>query len=501
MASPSEPRKSAEQLANAAREIGRGTLTGTAFHLAGLIFVEAQMPHADGLPRAVVISVFVCFLLLRILGFCMTAGDHGTLVQRLTVLAIGAIGANLVWGVRTVGILLQTARSDQANMMSVIILALAIGALTAFAQMLWIQRAVVSALFVPVLVVGCTGVGLGPLAVLHGLFLLYVLTQGTVAHRKYWQSVHTTESLRCHAEAAQHSVIAATQINRQLRTEIAHSAQIEIELREAQKLEAIGRLAAGIAHEINTPIQFVSDSCQFLSEGVEQLAGGMDDYRRIVSELVDGSLARADAVVRTGRIDEERDLAFLRDNLASSAVLALDGLQRISTIVAATKDFAYPHHKEKAFADVNRAIESTLIISNSQTKYVADVAAELGELPPLLCHPGDLNQVMLNLIVNAAHAIADVVESTGIRGLIRIKTWATADAVRISIGDTGTGMPADILDKIFEPFFTTKPVGTGTGQGLAICRSAIVDKHGGTIDVRSELGIGTTFTISLPMRA
>ncbi|CAN5740801.1 hypothetical protein BH11MYX3_BH11MYX3_05610 [soil metagenome] len=496
--STSGPRKTAEQLTNAARELGRGTLTGTAFHLAALVFVELRMPHADGLTRVAVIPVFLCMLLLRFIGFFMTAADRGSLDQRLTVLAIGAVGANLVWGVRMVALLLQVGSGDDANMMSVILLALATGALTAFAQILWIQRAVLSALLLPVILAGGAGVGLGSLAVLHGLFLLYALTQGTVAHRKYWQSVHATESLRCHADAAQLAAIAAAETNLRLRTEIAHSAKIEIELREAQKLEAVGRLAAGIAHEINTPVQFVSDSCRFLGEGVEQLTGAIDDYRRIVSELGGGKLAAADAIVQTSRIDAKHDLTYLRDNLASSAVLALDGLARIANIVAATKEFAYPHRKDKALIDVNKAVESTLVLSNSQTKYVADVAVDLGTLPPLLCHPGELNQVILNFIVNAAQAIGSVVKDTGTRGLIRIKTWASADAVRISIGDTGNGIPADLLDKIFEPFFTTKPVGMGTGQGLAICRSSIVDKHGGTIDVRTELGIGTTFTICLP---
>jgi signal transduction histidine kinase len=299
--------------------------------------------------------------------------------------------------------------------------------------------------------------------------------------------------------AAQFAAIAAEETTLRLRTEIAHSSKMEVELRQAQKLEAIGRLAAGIAHEINTPIQFISDSCQFLSEGVGQLNDGVDDYRRIVRELADGRLGPADALVGSARIDDERDLLFLRDNLSGSADLALGGLQRIADIVAATKDFAYPRQKEKVATDINKAIENTLIISNSHTRYVAVVACELGQLPEIQCHRGELNQVILNLIVNAAHAIGDVVKDTGSRGVITIKTWAEPDWVRFSISDTGTGMTPDVLEKIYEPFFTTKPVGMGTGQGLAISRSAIVDKHGGTIDVISEVGVGTTFTISLPI--
>jgi signal transduction histidine kinase len=491
--------KAPQQVANAVRELGRGTLAGTAFHLAGLLFVEVCLPNADRLPRTAVILVFVAFLLLRFGGFYLTAADRGSIRQRMAILAIGAIGANVVWGVRTVAVQLHTGASEQSNLISVIILGLATGALTAFAQTLWLQRAALCALFLPVVIVGCLGLTPGALVVLHALFLAYMLTQGTVLHRKYWESVHATESLRCHAVAAQLAAVAAEATTVRLRTEIAHSAKMEVELRQAQKLEAIGRLAAGIAHEINTPIQFIRDSCQFLSEGVNQLNDGVNDYRQIVRELADGGLAPADALAGSVRIDEEHDLSYLRDNLSGSAVLALDGLQRIADIVAATKDFAYPHQKEKVVTDINKAIESTLIISNSHTRYVALVVCELGQLPEVRCHRGELNQVILNLIVNAAHAIGDVVKDTGNRGTITIKTWAETDRVRFSISDTGTGMTPEVLEKIYEPFFTTKPVGMGTGQGLAIARSAIVDTHGGTIDVSSEVGVGTTFTISLPI--
>ncbi|MEP6860841.1 MAG: ATP-binding protein [Deltaproteobacteria bacterium] len=497
-ASTEEERKTPQQVVAAVRDLARGTLPGTAFHVAGLLFVEVGMPNADHLPRAAVILVFLFFVVLRLVGFWLTTADRGTLAQRVNILAIGAIGANLVWGVRTVAVQLHTGASEQSNVISVIILGLATGALTAFAQTLWVQRGALSALFVPVIVAGCTGHVPAALAVLHALFYAYTLTQGTAAHRRYWDSVHATESLRCNAVAAQLAAITAEDTTLRLRDEIARSVKIEVELRQAQKLEAIGRLAAGIAHEINTPVQFISDSCRFLGEGVQQLNDGVDDYRRIVRELADGQIGPADALAGSVRIDDERDLAFLRDHLSASTVLALDGLKRIADIVAATKEFAYPHQKEKVPTDVNSAIQSTLIIANSQTRYVADITCELGPLPTVPCHRGELNQVILNLVVNAAHAIGDVVKNTGSRGVIKIKTWAEPHRVRISISDTGTGMTPEVLEKIYEPFFTTKPVGTGTGQGLAISRSAIVDKHGGTIEVQSELGVGTTFTISLP---
>ncbi len=163
------------------------------------------------------------------------------------------------------------------------------------------------------------------------------------------------------------------------------------------------------------------------------------------------------------------------------------------------KEFAYPERKEKGQADINRAILTTLMVSANEYKYVADVTTDLGELPSVMCHVGEFNQVVLNIVVNAAHAIADVCGKTGARGQIKIRTWTAGDQVFISITDTGKGMPPDVMDKIFDPFFTTKEVGKGTGQGLTIARSVIVDKHGGKLSVNSEVGRGTTFTISIPI--
>jgi len=164
---------------------------------------------------------------------------------------------------------------------------------------------------------------------LHALFFAYILGQGRVAHRNYWQAVHDTESLRRSAAAAELAKIAADATNLQLRNESAHRAKMEIELRQAQKLEAIGRLAAGIAHEINTPVQFISDSCQFLGDGIEQLGRALDRHRRITAELADGRLAAPDALAELARADEESDLAYLRDNLPGAAALALEGLGRL----------------------------------------------------------------------------------------------------------------------------------------------------------------------------
>ncbi|HET7502907.1 MAG TPA: sensor histidine kinase [Kofleriaceae bacterium] len=500
VATTAAPARDASPLAEeAVRDLSRTSVPGILFHLAGLVFFEIHMPGADRLPRTPVIAIFVGCLLCRLFGVYLTSRNLGSLRQRMAAIAIGAIGTNVVWGLRTAAVQLHTGTSAQSLTMVVIMAGLSSGAMTAFAPSLWIQRAAQSAMFVPVLVVGAVGLGPGSLAVLHALYFIYILAQGSLASRTYWRSARATESLRRHAEVAQLAAIAADETNLRLRAEIAHNAQMEVELRQAQKLEAIGRLAAGIAHEINTPVQFVGDSCRFLGDGVEQLTGALAEYRRVVTTLADGGLPASDALTELARIDHERDLPYLHDQLPGAGDRALDGLDRVAKIVAATKEFAYPHHTEKALADVNRAIENILIISNNEIKYVAHVETELGALPPILCLLGELNQVILNIIVNAAHAIGDVVKTSGDKGTIHIKTWTDPGWVRIAIRDTGTGIAPEILDKIYEPFFTTKPVGQGTGQGLAIARSAIVDKHGGTIDVQSTVGAGTTFTISLPI--
>jgi len=180
---------------------------------------------------------------------------------------------------------------------------------------------------------------------------------------------------------------------------------------------------------------------------------------------------------------------------------ALEGLGRIATIVRSMKEFAHPDQAQKTDADLNQAIRSTLVVAHNEYKYVAQLDAEYGDLPLVPCHLGEINQVILNLIVNAAHAIADTVEGTGERGIIRVRTRRDGEAVEVSIGDSGTGIPEAVRDKIFEPFFTTKAVGIGTGQGLAIARSVIVKKHGGSLRFESECGKGTTFFIRLPLEA
>lgn len=276
--------------------------------------------------------------------------------------------------------------------------------------------------------------------------------------------------------------------------------RLELELRQAQKLEAVGRLAAGVAHEINTPVQFVSDSLQFLRESGADLLDLIAKFQR----LRDGILADAPLdelrAAASASLDAEAaaDLPYLLEEVPKGYARCVDGLSRVSTIVRSMKEFAHPDAREMVTTDLNRAIENTLTIAHNEYKYVADVVTEFGELPPVRCYPGELNQAILNLVVNAAHAIEAVTEDRGQRGRITVRTAAEGSGVLISITDTGNGIPVGLRDRIFDPFFTTKGVGKGTGQGLAIARSVVVDKHHGTLDFVSRVGEGATFFIRLP---
>jgi signal transduction histidine kinase len=272
------------------------------------------------------------------------------------------------------------------------------------------------------------------------------------------------------------------------------------ELVASQKLESVGRLAAGVAHEINTPVQFVSDNVQFVRTSLRDIDAVIGAYRQLLQAAQSGENIAA-AVKCALAAESAADL----DYILSQAPLALDGslegLGRIATIVRSMKEFAHPDQTDKTPADLNQAIRSTLVIANNEYKYVAELDTYFGELPPVECHLGEINQVILNLIVNATHAISDVVKDTGQLGKITVRTRLDGDDVEISIQDTGAGIPAAVRDKLFEPFFTTKGVGKGTGQGLALARSVIVNKHVGTLRFESECGKGTTFFIRLPIKA
>jgi PAS domain S-box-containing protein len=263
--------------------------------------------------------------------------------------------------------------------------------------------------------------------------------------------------------------------------------RLEDNLRQAQKLEAIGQLAAGIAHEINTPTQYVGDNLRFLKESFGELDG-------LLTHLV--KLGGGPA----GKMLADADFDYLKEEIPRALNQSLEGVDRVAKIVRAMKEFSHPA-REKTATDLNRAIQSTITVASNEWKYVAEVEMDLdSNMPAVHCSPAEFNQVVLNIVVNAAHAISDVVGDGGKgKGKIRVKTRSEGDWAIIEIADSGAGMPAHVQQRIFDPFFTTKEVGKGTGQGLAIAHNVIVDKHGGTIKVASAPGKGTTFTIRLPI--
>ena len=275
---------------------------------------------------------------------------------------------------------------------------------------------------------------------------------------------------------------------------------LEAQLAQAQKLESIGQLAAGIAHEINTPIQYVGNNIRFLHEAFDDLVKLNQEFQVLVEagklgELTDELLQKVDEAMTSA------DLEYLNAEVPQAIDQTLEGVERVARIVRAMKDFSHPGVAEKTPTDLNKAIDSTVTVARNEWKYVAEVVTDLDPALPLVpCLPGEFNQVVLNLIINAAHAIEEVVNrEAGEKGTITLSTRRNEDWAEIRVKDSGKGIPPEIRDKIFDPFFTTKEVGKGTGQGLAIAYSVIRDKHRGEIGFESEVGRGTEFIIRLPL--
>ena len=304
--------------------------------------------------------------------------------------------------------------------------------------------------------------------------------------------------VRAHVDELEATVASRTQqlvqANAKLAEHIRVRERMEAELRLSQKLEAVGQLAAGVAHEINTPIQYVADNLQFLRDGMTTLSKMATDM--LVAASAARSAETAALVDGLETLASNADLEYLSQEIPGSLDSVRDGVARIANIVRAMKELAHPGPREASAMDLPRALQNALDVTAATYRYVADVETEFAETPPVVCFGSDLNQVFLNLIVNAAHAMED--KQAG-RGRLGVRTRVDGDQVEIAISDTGAGIPEAHRERIFDAFFTTKEVGRGTGQGLAISRTIVVDRHGGTLTFDSQVGIGTTFYVRIPL--
>ena len=282
--------------------------------------------------------------------------------------------------------------------------------------------------------------------------------------------------------------------------DITERRRLESQLVQAQKMESVGQLAAGIAHEINTPTQYVGDNTRFLEDAFQDLAPLMANCNQLCKAAAEGKIP-GDLVASVVESAKEADLEYLLDEIPKAIGQSLQGVERVAKIVRSMKEFSHPGGENKQAVDLNRAVESALTVCRNEWKYVSDAVTDLDpDLPLVACLPGECNQVFLNLIINAAHAIGDKLgENSAEKGTIKVSTRSDGDWVEIRVEDTGNGIPEESRSRIFDPFFTTKEVGRGTGQGLAIAHSVINEKHGGTIHFETEIGRGTTFSVRLPI--
>jgi PAS domain S-box-containing protein len=284
-------------------------------------------------------------------------------------------------------------------------------------------------------------------------------------------------------------------------TDLTERKILESQLRHSQKLESIGQLAAGIAHEINTPTQYVGDNARFMRDAFTDIDSVLKKYAEFFEVARNGKI-EPEFIAEIQEEIENADLKYLCEEVPNAIQQSLEGVTRIAKIVQSMKEFAHPGTKDKTAADLNRAIESTITVARNEWKYVAELETYFDEtLPTVPCLLGEFNQVVLNMIINATHAIGNVVgDGANGKGKITVTTKKIDDDwAEIRIGDSGTGIPPEIRGKIFDPFFTTKEVGKGTGQGLAISHAVIVEKHNGQLTFETEMGHGTTFIIRLPV--
>lgn len=298
------------------------------------------------------------------------------------------------------------------------------------------------------------------------------------------------------AEALKHHSAALARANQALMHERLERERTEAELRLAQRLEAVGRLAAGLAHEINTPAQYAADSARFLQQGCADLQPLLEQYRALRVAVAEGTASRSLAAA-VEEAEDQADLEFLLERMPGAAKNALEGLGRIADMVRSMKEFSDVDRSSKAPTDLNRAVQNVLSVTRSEHGDVADVVTHLGALPLVTCDAGQLGQALYHLVTNAVQAIKDADRG---RGTLTIETALGADEVTISVTDTGVGIPDELRERVFDPFFTTREVGSGSGRGLTIAQLA-AKTHGGKLELDSKVGRGTTVTLRLPVEA
>ena len=283
-------------------------------------------------------------------------------------------------------------------------------------------------------------------------------------------------------------------------TDLTDRRVLENQLRHAQKMESIGQLAAGIAHEINTPTQYVSDNTNFIRGGFKDVSEILDDCRSLIGKVKSGEIDLEDFSKLEEKF-EEKDIEYLLEEVPQAIEQSLEGVCRISKIVQSMRTFSHPGTVEMKPADINRAIENTISLSHNEWKYIAELETSFDQtLPPVPCLLDEFNQVILNMIINASHSISEIKDESRDRGKIEVATQKVGEEwAEIRIIDSGAGIPPEYQNRIFDPFFTTKEVGKGTGQGLAISHNVIVEKHKGQLTFETEENKGTTFIIRLPL--
>ena len=270
---------------------------------------------------------------------------------------------------------------------------------------------------------------------------------------------------------------------------------LEAKVNTAQKLESIGRLAAGVAHEINTPVQFVTDNVHFTKAAFHTIGGLVDTYRELVRSV---TMTVAERTAHAAEAEESADLAYLLEEVPLALTSSVGGLQKIATIVRSLTEFAKPSSGIKRDADLNAVVQNTLAVARSEYVDIAELELDLGDLPHVRCHAGEINQVILSLVVNAAHAIT-AANPDGKRGRISVRTRQVGNHVILRIEDTGLGVPEALRHKLFDPFFTTKDVGQGSGQGLSVARGIVVGRHGGELTFEPAATGGAAFVVTLPL--